>query len=354
MGRWILTLLTSLLAALPFFRRRAAARAAGGSPRPAFLPPAEGAKLAPIWEGFGDDVAALFGEVDVSEAQGARAPTTDPERAKPRSAFVAAAAVAPWLLVVAGAASFLVDAAWPARRYLFLGAVSGLVGFWTNRLAIVLLFKPVRPRFGFGVIPANRQALIRRLAGAIEARLVNPESLAAWLHQRGLVRETLERWHDAASRVLGSEAFRADLKKRLGETGRLFLDDDRFRKAATEKVVGAVRDLLRRKVWKWVAELVEAPVAERVAAELRNGLRTHGGEMLDELMTRLDGALDALAARLKETLPELEQAASESIVAGLRRLDLRGLVESKLRDLDDGELESLLRAAVRNELAAVE
>ena len=183
---------------------------------------------------------------------------------------------------------------------------------------------------------------------------MNPEALAEWLHEKGLVRRTLERWHDAASRVLGSVEFREDLKRRLALTGGLYLDDDAFRAAATEKLSGTIRDVLRQKVWKWVADLVEAPVLERVKVELLKGLKTHGGEMLGGLLSKLDLALDGLAVRLKEALPEIEQAASERIVAGLKSLDVRGLIESKLRDLDDGELERMIRTAVRNELAAVE
>lgn len=359
-GRWILTLFASLLAALPFFRRkRRASGSGGGSALPSFLPPAEAGKLSPIWEGFGERVASLFGDPDAADAASApvfaaAGPRIDAGTDRGGSPFVRWSTVTPWILGAATAASFFFPAGTDGRRFLLLGAVSGLVGFWTNWLAIRLLFKPTKPRFGFGVIPANRHALVRRLADAIEERLVNPEALADWLHEKGLVKKTLERWHDAASRVLGSAEFRDDLKARLASTGRLYLDDEAFRRAATDKLAGAVRDVLRQKVWKWVADLVEAPVLERVKVELLRGLREHGGDMLGGVLAKLDGALDACVARLREALPEIEEAASERIVAGLRSLDVRGLVETKLRELDDGELEKMIHRAVRNELAAVE
>jgi uncharacterized membrane protein YheB (UPF0754 family) len=278
----------------------------------------------------------------------------DIDRRRPKALFVRLSAVLPWALLAAAIGAAFLSAESAARRVLYFGAVSGLVGFWTNWLAVRLLFKPTRPRFGFGVIPANRDALIARLSGAIESRLVNADALAEWLHERGVVRDTLRRWHGAASRVLGSTEFREDLRARLSATGALYLDDETFRKAATEKLSAAVGDLLRKKVWSWVADLVEAPVLERVKAEFLKGLRAHGGAMLDNALAKLDDALDALVVRMEEALPEIEQAASERIVEGLRKLDVRGLVEARLRDLDDGELEELIRNAVRNELAAVE
>jgi hypothetical protein len=363
LGRWILTLFASLLAALPFLRRRRGGRPGDppAAPRKPFLPPGESAKLAPIWDGFGDRVAALFGDPEetgddapVTAAEIERSTRGASDSRRHGSPFVWWSAATPWLLAAAGGGAFFLPAGEASRRFLLLGAVSGLVGFWTNWLAIRLLFKPTKPRFGFGVIPANRSALIERLSEAIESRLVNPEALAEWLREKGLVRKTLERWHDAASRVLGSSAFRDDLKARLGATGALYLEDDKFRAAATEKLSGAVRDVLRQKVWKWVADLVEAPVLERVKTELLKGLRANGGEMLGGALAKLDLVLDELAARLAAALPEIEEAASERIVAGLRSLDVRGLVAAKLREMDDGELERLIRDAVRNELAAVE
>lgn len=60
-------------------------------------------------------------------------------------------------------------------------AVSGLIGFLTNWLAITMLFRPRRrhPIFGQGLIPSQRERVIYRLAQAVSEELINEDIIKA-------------------------------------------------------------------------------------------------------------------------------------------------------------------------------
>jgi uncharacterized membrane protein YheB (UPF0754 family) len=355
MGRWLMMLLVSLLSAVPVLRRlrrRGREGAAAGDGTRGILPAGESAKVASIWSGFGERVAAVVAVPAVVRPP-PPADVREPEREK-RAIFIVLARLSPWVLLGMAAASALFEAGSRPRALLLLGGLSGFIGFGTNWLAIRLLFKPTRPRFGFGVIPANRAALVRRLAAAIEKHLVNPDVLSAWLHEKGIVKDLVRGWHEGFSRVLQSAELREDLKQRIAASGRLYLADEGFRSSLSEKLAQVAREIFREKLWKWVIDLVEKPVLDRLKAELNSGLEKHGDQLLDNTIDKLDGWLDGAAAVLTESLPDLEQIVSEQIVAGLRRLDIRALVETQLGELDEGELERLIHEATRNELAAVE
>ncbi len=356
MGRWFMMLMVSLFGALRVFRRfrerSRAPGAEGGDGAGLKLGPAA-SKLAPIWAGFSKQLGVALGGT-AAPAEEVAPPPAFVAEARRGSQFVLLTAITAWALFAVAAGSFFFDRGSTARSFVFLSAVSGLVGYWTTWISIRLLFKPTRPRFGFGVIPANRAALIGRLSSAIETHLINPETLAAWLHQRGVVADAIRTWHQAFARLLDSPEFRTDLKARLAATGRLYVTDDDFRRALGDRVADVTRGMFREKLWKWVADLVEKPVLDRIRSELDRGLANHGDQMIDDAVSRLDGWLDGLNATIARSLPDLEEAVSDQVVAGLRRLDIRGLIEQQLASLHDGDLERLIHEATRNELAALE
>src|SRR5262245_16991262 len=101
MGRWILTLFASLLAALPFFKRARSKPGARSADGKSFLPSTEAGKLSPIWEGFGDTIAAQLGASAATDASAVDvAPSTRDAAAEERrsSQFVRWSAATPWIL----------------------------------------------------------------------------------------------------------------------------------------------------------------------------------------------------------------------------------------------------------------
>lgn len=61
----------------------------------------------------------------------------------------------------------------------------GLIGYWTNWLAIKMIFRPFKPKYIFGyqipftpgLIPRNREEIARKISATVAFHLLNPEKL---------------------------------------------------------------------------------------------------------------------------------------------------------------------------------
>lgn len=95
--------------------------------------------------------------------------------------------VFPALTVVFGALShFFGSIIW--FDWVFKVALSGTVGIWTNHFAIRMLFKPHRRTvFGRqGLIPAKRTELAVAIGAAVAERLLDTDSVLAYMEEHGL------------------------------------------------------------------------------------------------------------------------------------------------------------------------
>src|SRR5690606_4569886 len=87
-------------------------------------------------------------------------------------------------------------------------AVSGLIGFATNWLAITMLFQPreKRPIVPQGLIPAQRERVIFRLAQAISQELINEELIKQKIEESGAIRKYREQAVGVLKSVVEDEA----------------------------------------------------------------------------------------------------------------------------------------------------
>lgn len=70
-------------------------------------------------------------------------------------------------------------------EYLVPPVAGGLIGYWTNWLAIKMIFRPFEPKYvlGYripftpGLIPRNREEIARKISTTVASHLLNPEKL---------------------------------------------------------------------------------------------------------------------------------------------------------------------------------
>jgi uncharacterized membrane protein YheB (UPF0754 family) len=169
--------------------------------------------------------------------------------------------------------------------------VGAAIGWFTNFLAIRMLFRPQRPLrlLGMtlqGVVPRRRQEIAARVAETVERELVS---------------------HDDIRDVLLDIEYQRALRRRIEEHVRDYLDD---KLAGTPKVV---------------QKLVSNGLVDRIASGA-------AGEVMERLPALIDGAADELRSRL----------------------DIREVIQAKIDAFDLDQMEALVQELARKELRFIE
>lgn len=94
-------------------------------------------------------------------------------------------------------------------------AVSGLIGYFTNYIAVKMLFFPRtrRPILGQGLIPANRERIVRRIADSIYKEIINHELIIEQVRESNLVEKYMDEATASLRELLQNNEFRGDLTK---------------------------------------------------------------------------------------------------------------------------------------------
>jgi uncharacterized membrane protein YheB (UPF0754 family) len=178
--------------------------------------------------------------------------------------------VFPALTAVSGALGYYFDTVvW--FDWVFKIALSGTVGLWTNHFAIRMLFKPHRRTvFGRqGLIPAKRAELASAIGTAVAQRLLDTDSVLAYMEEHGLPEKAARFVVDGVQGLAARQDVRTATADYLqGVLERLF-----------EQHSGAV--VLR------VQEYVSGFIAERTApGKVLSAVRAALGRELDNPGTR--------------------------------------------------------------------
>ena len=100
-------------------------------------------------------------------------------------------------------------------KALFVITVGGLVGYFTNYLAIKMLFQPKRGKvFGWsGLVPQNQSQIARSLGESVQEQLLSPEIILAYIKERQLIDATTRRLAD----WVDSSVQRPEVRRRIAE-----------------------------------------------------------------------------------------------------------------------------------------
>ncbi len=126
-------------------------------------------------------------------------------------------------VTAAGALGRLVSPA-PWFDWVFKVALSGTVGIWTNHFAVLMLFRPHRKTFfgRQGLIPAKREELAEAVGAAVAHRLLDTDSVLAYMEERGLPEKAAGFVVDRAQKLAGRSEVRAAVADYLqGVLGRV-------------------------------------------------------------------------------------------------------------------------------------
>jgi uncharacterized membrane-anchored protein YjiN (DUF445 family) len=294
--------------------------------------------------------------------QAEKAPAPEPPRTVgAHAALLPVLRVIPWLL----AALFLGSFAWdfdgvvlsPFGRVLELEgllrilSVSGLIGFATNWLAITMLFNPRRrrPVFGQGLIPAQRERVIYRLARAVSDELINEEIIKQKIEEAQIIPRYRELAMSVTRGVLEDPDFRSDLKALTADY--------------VERVLTS--DQVRRRIVDYTIEKIEAYVGEGVGGLALKAYRYLNEEdfkrridkaihqipgSLDLVLDEMDAMLDRLPAKIEARAEDIEEWATKAVLGFVEQLDVYGMIMGNMARYDERQLEELLRRSTNEQL----
>ncbi len=268
----------------------------------------------------------------------------------------------PWALGVVFLFSFVWDFpgvavgafgyALPLDGLLRVLSVSGLIGFFTNWLAITMLFHPrqARPLFGQGLIPAQRERVIFRLAKAVSEDLINEEIIKEKIEASGLIAAYRARVFDTTRGVLEDPAFRRELKTLTADYAQNVL----MRPEVQRRIVAFTIERLERQAEQQGLSRL-ALKAYRFFGE--DDFRRRIDEAVRQLPESVDGALDGLDHLLDRVPPllekrseEIERLATRAVLRAVENLDVYEMVHQNMRNYDDRRLEELLKKTSNEQL----
>ena len=255
--------------------------------------------------------------------------------------------VVPWVLAAVFAGSFFWDVEGDLLRVL---AVSGLIGFATNWLAITMLFQPREKRaiVPQGLIPAQRERVIYRLSEAISRELINADIIKQKIQESGVI----GRYRDLALGVVRGTVedpgFRADLKGLATDYATDVLGSEPVRREvarlALERVETAGRGLggVALGLYRTFAEDDFQRRLDRALDELPGAVTP--------LLDRIDTALDAVPEKVEARADEIEEIATRAVLSFVEGFDVRTMIQERARGFDESQLEDLLKSTSNEQL----
>jgi len=267
----------------------------------------------------------------------------------------------PWMLGALFAVSFVWD--FPGVTLTVAGytvtlenllrftAVSGLVGFGTNWLAITMLFRPrdARPIVGQGLVPAQRERVAYRLAQAVSDELINKRIIKEKIRESGLVTQYRDRFVAAASDVATDDAVRSEVKALLREVLRDILSTPSVQK----RIVTLTAEQVERHAGDGLSGL--ALRAYRFFGEEDFHARLHETvrrlpKSIDPLVEEIDPVLDQLPAEFDRRSEEIEDLLMQVTLRLVDTLDVERMIYDNVRAYDERQLEMLLRRTTNEQL----
>ena len=267
----------------------------------------------------------------------------------------------PWVLGAVFAASFAWD--FPGVEVTVFGwtvvvegllritAVSGLIGFLTNWLAITMLFQPREPRplVGQGVIPSQRERVAYRLAEAVSDELINEAIIMEKIHESVLAAKYRDLALSVARDVTEDEAFRRELKQVTADYLRDVLSSEEvrerivdFTETQIEKNAGEGLPGLALRLYRTFGE-------DAFQARLREAV-SRLPEAVDPLMQEADAVLDRLPEQIERRADEIEDLITQIVLRFVEAIDVQRIVLENVRNYDERQLEALLKRTTNEQL----
>lgn len=237
-------------------------------------------------------------------------------------------------------AAFLASFLWDWNGLVRACAVSGVIGFGTNWVAIKMLFWPreSRPVFGHGLIPSQRDDLVDKVASEVLENLINEELILAKVHQTRIVNRFTSAAIGKLRLVAQDPEFKSDLRRVILTYISEITRDPAFREKIAARAEQSLEELAGDRFRGWMVrrlrELWRGPLIDLLNQEI---------ERLDTTLTegfdRVESAADRLPAALETHQAEIDRVLTNMLVGLVHEVDLREIIYDQLEGVTPQQLE---------------
>lgn len=270
--------------------------------------------------------------------------------------------------------------------------IGSVIGYFTNYIAVKMLFKPLRPVYLFGkklpftpgLIPKRKDDLAVAVGRAVSTSLLTKEDLAEAL-PADTIKESItdDLWDSIVSLENTDDSFEEFAQKYISQEkyDRVCnkLEDLIVDKACNAVVEMHVGDLIVREGTRVISEKMAGTmmgmflneqtiksVAAPLGEEIERYLEENGENMIRPAISREIGKFEEMpVSDMFEAVPLekthvakavdfiYERCVSDSVGAIVDSIDIAGIVEEKIKDMEIEKLEELVLSVMKKELDAI-
>src|SRR5690606_16792655 len=230
-------------------------------------------------------------------------------------------------------------------------SVSGLIGFITNWLAITMLFNPRerRPIFAQGLIPAQRDRVIYRLARAVSDELINEQIIKEKIEESGIIGRYRDISLTVTRGVVEDPEFRQELKALTADYLDQILSSDEVRQRIMTFIEEKLEDLaghglggLALRAYRFINE-------EDYRRRIEHAVRELPGS-LDAALDQIDALLDRIPERIEARSADIEEWVTRAVLGFVGNLDIYEMIVGNMREYDERKLEVLIKSTSNEQL----
>ncbi len=235
-------------------------------------------------------------------------------------------------------------------------SVSGLIGFFTNWLAITMLFKPAkkRPILGHGLIPAQKDRIAFRLSQAVSNDLINPEIIKKKINESEAISRYRERSTKYIKSIIDDPAFREDIKKWVIAYLDEMIADREIRAALAERILVQIEEAINDKSFEKVALKAYSYIKGQEMQQIVEEALIQIPASVESGLDKLDDLLDQLPKKIDEHSNVIENIVTSLLYKLINQLDVQALVEDNLRSYDEQHISNIIRSATNEQLRYIQ
>ena len=281
-------------------------------------------------------------------------------------------------------------------EYLSGPVVGAVIGYITNDIAIRMLFRPRQPKYIFGwhipftpgIIPKEKNRIAGAIGDSISENLMNREVLERTLLSDEMIAKIRQAVDDFATTQMSNDetveqfarhyltesevaALRDNATEEVSKLITLKLQDSavgaRIAHAATEHVVEKTHHSIAGHLGAdKLLSALSTPIEKLLAKHIHEVLQSHSGEMVsrmidDEGTKLLNMPMRQLMAGHEEQVEQAKDSIisvyrtviTERLPRILEAIDISGIVERRICEMDMEEAEGIIMQVMHKELRAI-